>query len=319
MATVAGATLPAYACLAISQQETHRIGFLGTANEKGYASLLESFRQGLRKAGWEEGKNVRIDYAWANGDYSQLEALALRIISARPDVLVTHGTPGTIALQKATREIPIVMAVSGEAEASGLIKSFSHPGGNTTGQSFLAADMSVKRVEIILEAAPQIKRIATLSNVSNPFAKIDLKAFEQAASERGIDSKSYVVNGSNDFERAFLQISSEGNEAVSIIHDAVLTASVKKLADICLEYRLYSTGEGSFVKAGGLIGYGPDLNEMWRNAATFVDKILKGAHPADLPVQLPTKFETVLNLKTARALGVVFPSSLLARSDDLLE
>lgn len=304
---------------AVPQSRIYRIGFFGTANEAGYASLLASFRSGLRELGWQEGKNIEINYTWANGKYAELNDLAQKLVSTRPDVLVTHGTPGTAALQKATQDIPIVMTVSGEAVASGLIKSFSDPGGNTTGQSFLAADMSVKRIELLLEAAPRLTKIATVFNARNSFAQLDLRALRAATAERSVELKSFAINSAAELENIFGLISKENFEAVSIIHDAVLTAAISTLADLSLRFRLLSIGEPSFVKAGGLIGYGPDLHRMWHEAANYVHKLLKGARAADLPVQIPTKFETILNAKTAHALNINFSATLLARADDVLD
>lgn len=319
--------LVAIACAALAnsvakadpQKSFKRIGFLGTATQVGYAGYVDKLCAGLGYLGWDVGKNLQIDFVWANSDYSKLPELAQQLVSTHPDLLITHGTPGTRALQAATRDIPIVIAVSGEAAASGLVKSFSNPGGNTTGQSYLGAEISAKRIELLLEASPSVRRFAAVYNSGNPFAQIDLRTLHVLTDAQGIEFKPFDAKGRSDLDSIFSELAQEQFQAVSIIHDSVLTAEVATLAKLSLKHHLISIGEGSFAKAGGLIGYGPDFGEMWRKTAVYVDKILKGARPSDLPVEVPSKFETLLNLRTAGVLGLNFPSSLLARADELLE
>jgi len=305
--------------VARAQDRHRRIGFLGTATPSGYKSLVDSFRAGLAQLGWEEGKNITLEYRWAEGKYDQLAVLASELIRLNVDILVTHGTPGTMALQKATREIPIVMTVSGDAVGSGLIESFARPGGNTTGQSFLAPQISAKRLELLKEAIPSLTRIATVFNEANPSARSDLQALAETAKALSVDFRPFPVQGPESFDNVFSSIAEAGFHAVSLIHDAVLTANVSRLAKLAIQHRLPSIGEGPYVKVGGLIGYGPDFNELWRSAASYVDRILKGARPADLPIQLPTKFEFMLNQKTARLLALDIPPTLLARADEVIE
>lgn len=302
-----------------AQQRVRRIGFLGAATKDGYAPLVQSLRGGLVALGWIEGKNLAIDYRWAEGNYSNLAPLARELLASKPDVIVTHGTPGVLAVQKETKSLPIVMVVSADAVASGLVESFARPGNNTTGQSFLAPEISAKRLELLKDAIPSLSRMATVFNVANPVAELDIRALGRTATARGVEFRSFGVRGKEDFGAVYSSIVDAGFEGVSLIHDAVLTANITPLAELALRHRLPSIGEGPYVKAGGLIGYGPDFSELWRSAATYVDKIFKGASPADLPVQLPTKFEFLLNVKTAQAIGVEIPAALLGRADQIIE
>ena len=220
--------LPAALC----QDRIRRVGFLGAATQSGYATLVQSFRSGLAALGWVEGKNIIVDYRWAEGKYDTLASLASDLVRSKPDVIVTHGTPGVLALQNETKEIPVVMIVSADAVASGLIKSFARPGGNTTGQSFLAPEMSAKRLELLKEAIPSLARMATVFNAANPVAKLDLKALGETAKARGVEFRSFDVRGPDDFDVAFSSIVDAHFEGVSIIHDAVLTANITLFAAV---------------------------------------------------------------------------------------
>jgi putative ABC transport system substrate-binding protein len=316
---VGAAASPLMAHAQQTRPSTPRIGFLGSISALAYAAQLRGFRAGLKELGYTEGENINIDYRWAEGKYDQLEQLAFELVRLRPDVLVTHGTPASFALEAATKNIPIVMAVTGDAVGTGLVESIARPGGNITGISFYAPELSAKRLEILVEAMPSLRRVAALFNSGNSSAQLDLNVLNSRAASLGMQLQPFEVQGADAFQQTISTIKVLGFEAVALIHDAVITASLKPLANLTLAHRLASIGEGPYVRAGGLIGYGPDFPDLFRRSASFVDRILKGGVPRDMPVEQPTKFEFFFNNGTARALGLTIPPSLLARADEVIE
>lgn len=296
-----------------------RIGFLGSASASGYESPVAALRAGLGDLGYVEGKNILIEFRWAEGKYERLPDLAAELVRLKVDVLVTQGTPAALAAKRGTTTIPIVMAVIGDAIAAGAVASLARPGGNITGLTFFLAELSAKRLELLKEAMPRITQVAILLNPDNPATGSWLEAMELTAKSLEMGLQQFPVRGSDDLDSAFAAIARRHIEAVTITNDGMLIANTKRIADLATKHRLPSIGFDAFANAGGLISYGANLPELFRRAAYFVDKILKGTKPADIPVQQPTKFELVINLKTAKALKLTVPQSLLWRADLVIE
>ena len=315
-ASALAAPLPSFAQQPV---KIARIGFLGAASASGYAKQLDGFRLGLRDFGYMEGKNIVLEYRWAEGNYAQLAELAAELVRSKVDVIVTHGTPGTRAAKGATTTIPIVMAISGDAVATGLVVSLPRPGGNITGSTFFDPELSAKQIELLKEILPRITRVAVLVNPDNPVIGPMSKAIEITTKSLNLGLQQFAVRGPNEFENAFSAMVQKSVEAVAIQEDGMLNANVRTAGDLAMRKRLPLIGNTEVPRAGGVLGYGVNFPEVFRRAAYFVDKILKGAKPADLPVQQPTKFELVINLKTAKALGITIPQSLLSRADEVIQ
>ena len=296
-----------------------RIGFLGASNAKTYAAQLAGFRLGLRDFGYVEGQNINIDFRWADEDYERLAPLAAELVALNVDVIVTHGTPGTSAAKKVTNVIPIVMAVSGDADTAELIQNLSRPGGNVTGLTYFGAEQVAKRLELIKEITPTISRVALLVNPDNPRMAFDVEASKEAARSLHVLVEPFTARSPDDFNSAFTLMTTQGFQAVEIGQDAMLTANAKPIAAAALRQSIISVGEAPFPAAGGLIGFGPNFGEMFRRAAYFVDRLLKGAKAADLPVERPTKFELIINLKTAKALGLTISNQMQLLADEVIE
>ena len=305
-----------------AQQQTAkiaRIGFLGSESASGYASRVEALRAGLRDLGYVEGKNIVIEFRWAEGKRDRLPDLAAELVRIKVGVLVTHGTPGTRAAKNATTTIPIVMAASGDPVASGLVTSLARPGGNVTGSTFFSPELAAKRLELLKEAFPRTKRVAVLMHPDNPLNGPVLTAMERTTRSLKLELKQFEVRGPDEFKNAFSAMTKSRVDAVTIGQDGMLQANVRAIADLATKKRIPSTGSKEFGEAGGVIGYGVDFLELWRRAAVFVDKILKGTKPGDIPVERATRFELVINLKTAKALGIKIPNSILVRADKVIE
>ena len=305
-----------------AQQQTtkvFRIGFLGTESASGYASNMEALLAGLRELQYVEGKNFVIESRWAEGKYDRLPGLAAELVHLKIDVLVTHGTPGTRAAKRATTTIPIVIATSGDPVANGLVASLARPGGNVTGSATFTAELMGKRLELLKGAVQRITLVAVLANADNPAMTVDVKVIEATARSLQVGLRQFEVRRPREFESAFSAMTKGRVDAVVIHQDGMLNANPGAIADLAVKHRLPSAGFKDFAEAGGLIGYGANFLEMYRRAAGFVDKILKGAKPGDLPVERPTKFELVVNMKTAKALGIQIPNSILVRADKVIE
>jgi ABC-type uncharacterized transport system substrate-binding protein len=275
---------------------------------------------GLRDLGYVEGTNIVIEYRWAQGKYEHLRELAAELIRSNVDVIVTHGTPGALAAKQANAAIPIVLALVGDPVAAGIVASLARPGGNITGQSFFAPELAAKRIQLLKQLMPQMTRIAAFMNPSNPGGMGgELQAMETAAQSFKMELKQVLVRGPNEFESAFEQMQQESVAAVAISDDGMLIANIIAIAALATKRRLVSIGNKEFAEAGGLMGYGVDFFATFRRAAVFVDRILKGAKPADVPIEQATKFELVINLKTAKALGLNVPPMLLATVDVVIE
>ena len=314
-----GALAAPLASLAQQGDKVWRIGFLGAASVSGWASRIESLRAGLRDLGYVEGRNFVIDFRWAEGKYDRLPDLAAELVRLKVDVLVTHGTPGSRAAKQATTTIPIVMVVVGDPVATGLVASLARPGGNITGSTFFNRELAAKRLELMKECFPRIRRIALLKNLDNPTSGLSRQSLELTAKSLNMELQQFGVRGPKDFESAFAAMARNGIEAVAVDEEGMLNSNLRPIADLATQQRLPSTGSTLFAGAGGLMGYGINNPELYRRAAYFVDKILKGAKPADLPIEQPTRFELVVNMKTAKALGLTIPQPFFMRADTVIE
>ncbi len=302
-------------------EKVPRIGYLGSSSPSLEPHFVEAFRQKLRELGHIEGENIAIEYRWAEGQDDRLPDLAAELVRLQPNVIVTTGTPGIIAAQQATKTIPIVFASSGDPVRSGLVASLARPGGNATGFTILGPELEGKRLELLKEAVPVLSRIAVLWNPANPAIDFSFQEMQVAATALGVLLKPAVeVRRAADFERAFATISEARPDALIVLADRLLLAHRTRIVEFAAARRLpgmYPYRE--YVDAGGLMSYAPSDIDLFRGAAVYVDKILKGMKPADLPVQQPTKFELVINLKAAKALGLDVPPPLLARADAVIE
>jgi putative tryptophan/tyrosine transport system substrate-binding protein len=280
---------------------------------------LDAFRAGLRDLGYEEGRNIVIEYRWAEEHYDRLPALFAEVVRLNVDVIVTHGTPGALAAKQATKTIPIVMAAIADAEASGVVTSLARPGGNVTGLTIFVPELAAKRLELLKETMPNLTDVGVLLNSVNPANEPILPAMRRTAEPLRLKLHQFGVREPAEFEAAFAEMAAKRVGAVAIIEDATLLANAPALAQIALRHRLPSSGWPGYAVAGGLLSYGINFPDMFRRAATFVDKILKGTKPTDLPVERATKFETIVNLKTATAIGIELPTSILLRADEVIE
>ena len=300
--------------------KVYRIGFLGLSSPSEYAANLKAFRQGLRALGYEEGRNILIDYRWAEGRVERLRPLASELVRLNPDVLVTHAQ-GIAAAQRETTTIPIVMGVSADPVRLDLVKSLARPGGNTTGVSSQIVDLSAKRLELLKEVVPNLRQVAVLSYESSG-ARDALRDIEVAAIKLGgLRVRAFgMVTEPTGMEAVFATIPRDRPEGLIVLPDSRMESHKARIVQFSAQNRLPTVyGSRDFVAVGGLASYAGDFQEGWRVAARYVDKILKGANPADLPVEQPTKFELVINLKTAKALGLTIPQSLLVRADEIIQ
>jgi putative tryptophan/tyrosine transport system substrate-binding protein len=281
---------------------------------------VDAFRQGLREYGYTEGQNISIEYRWAEGRYERFPALVADLVRLKVDVIVTAGTPGTLAAKKATKTIPIVIAVAGDAVGAGLVESLARPGGNVTGSTTIVQELEGKRLELLKEVIPRLSRVAILTNPANPLDPIVLKQTQLAASALHLKLDIVGVKHVAELDGAFATISRDRPDALVLLADRFLLAERVRIVELAEQRRLptmYPYRE--MVKAGGLMSYSPSYPDLFRRAASFVDKILKGAKPADIPVEQPTKYELVINVKTAKALGLTIPQSLLLRADEVIQ
>jgi putative ABC transport system substrate-binding protein len=296
-----------------------RIGFLGLPTADSLPKRAEAFRAGLRDLGYQEGREFVIEYRWADGNYDRLAALAADLVRLKVDVIITHGTPGVLAAKNATSTIPIVMAVVGDALGSGLVSSLARPGGNVTGLTFFQPELITKRLELLKETMPGLTDVGLLLNPANAMNEPILPQVTQAAQSLKLTLHQFGVRGPAEFEGAFAAMAAKRVGGLVVFDDAMLLSNAPAVAALALKQRLPSCGWSDFAIDGGLMAYGVNFPEMFRRAATFVDKIMKGAKASDLPVERSTKFETIINIKTAKALGLTVPPSLLVRADEVIE
>ncbi len=298
-----------------------RVGYLGNSSPSLEADVVDAFRQGLRGLGYVEGQNIVIEYRWAEGNIERFPRFAAELVELRVDVIVTAGTPGTLAAKQATKTIPIVMAVAADAVGAGLVASLAQPGGNVTGSNTILHELEPKRLELLKEVVPRLSRVAILWNPGNPATALGFKETQTAASVLRVTLEPVVeIRRAGDFGNAFAMIARARPEALHVIADRFLLAHRKRIVEFTARHRLPATYPyREFVAEGGLMSYSPSFPALFRHAATLVDKILRGAKPADLPVEQPTKFDLVINIKTAKSLGLTIPLSVLARADELIK
>jgi putative ABC transport system substrate-binding protein len=299
--------------------KVRRIGFLGTTSPKSHGAFVDAFRAGLRERGYSEGKNVTLEYRWAESDYGRLPVLAAELVRANVDLILTHGTPGGLAAKAATTTIPIVVTVVGDPVTTGLVESLARPGGNLTGSSFFFPELNAKRIELLKEALPGLKRAAVLMNGSNPSNVVTFDAMANTARTVGVDVVQVLARSPDDFDAAFAQITKARAEAVAVYEDPLFIAQAARLAALAERHRLPSVGFREYAEAGGLLAYGIDFPDVWRRAAGFVDRIFKGAKPSELPMEQAGKFDTVVNLRTAKALRLTISPKVLLRADTVIE
>jgi putative ABC transport system substrate-binding protein len=305
----------------IAQREgkVRRIGFLGSASASRTADRLQALRAGLRDFGYVEGRNLVIEFRWADENYQRLPALAGELARLKVEVIVAHGTPGTRAAKQATTTIPIVMATGGDPVELGFAASLARPSGNVTGSTVLSREILVKRLELLKEAVPRARRIGFLLNPTNPNSPSLTEGVKLAA--KALKAEIQVLNAESpsEFEEALLAGAKQGVDAVLVSQDGVFIANANSLGAIALKRKIPLAGFTEIAEAGGLIAYGASIPEMFRRAAYFVDRILKGAKPGDLPFEQPTKFELIINMKTAKSLGLTISQDLLFRADRVIE
>ena len=302
-----------------SQSRVARIGFLVPTTREGYASRIDGVRAGLRELGYVEGKNVAFEYRVADDRYERLSALAAELVAAKADVLVTGGTPAALALKRATSTIPIVLGAISDPIATGLVPSLARPGGNITGMMFFVQELGVKRLEMLRQALPHLKRVAVLMNVDNiSMAPIE-REMRPAAKQLGLEMQRLDVRSPQDFDAAFGAMAAAKAEALLVVEDAMLNVNAGRLGATATSRRLVSIGAPEVALGGGTLAYGVDQVAMFRRSAVFIDKILKGAKPADLPIERTSKFDLTINLRTAKALGLKLPQTVLLRADRVIE
>jgi putative tryptophan/tyrosine transport system substrate-binding protein len=301
------------------QAKVARIGFLGLVSAPSHAPRVAALRTGLRDLGWIEGRNILIEFRWAEGNYDRLPELAAELVRLNVDVLVTHGSSGALAARKATSTVPIVITAVADMLGLGLVESLSRPGGNITGLSFFNAELAAKRLELLKEAIPALTKAAVLLNPNNASNPLILGEIEATAKALNVVVHPFEARQPGDFERTFAAMADQQIGAVVIHEDTMLNAKATALAIHAAVRRLPSCGFPEFVRAGGLIAYGINFPDTDYRAPLFIDKILKGAKPADLPIERWTKFNVIVNLQTAKALGVTLPTSILLRADEVIE
>lgn len=315
-----GALAWAGAVRAQAPPTVRRIGLLSGFSPSVYAGSYPAFRLGLRDLGWVEGRNISIEERYAEGSHDRLPDLAADLVRLDVDVIVTTATSDALAAKKATTTIPIVMVAGGDPVANGLVESLARPGGNVTGLSQMLQALGGKRLELLKEIVPKLSRVGVLWNPQSASATLGWKENQQPARQLGLQLHSLEARSPSELDKAFEVAIVARAGALAILPDPVISTNLRRIVDFAAKSRLPSIYQSSeFADAGGLVTYGPDRADLFRRAAAYVDKILKGARPGDLPVDQPTKLELVVNLKTAKALGVTIPQSVLLRADRVIE
>jgi putative tryptophan/tyrosine transport system substrate-binding protein len=314
--------LLAVGAIAEAQQtkKVPRIGFLTGASAPSVAARLDAFRQGLRELGYVEGKNIVIEYRYAEGKSDRLSALAAELVRLKVDIIATGGPASTRSAKQVTVTIPIVMANDDDPIGSGFAVSLARPGGNITGLSTLSSEISGKQLELLKEAVPRLSRVGVLGDVIRPGIAQALREINVAADAFGVQLQYLEVRGFKDIENAFRDASKERADAILVLGSPVLNSQRKQVADLAVKSRLPAIYRNlDFVEDGGLMAYGVSIADLFRRAATYVDKILKGARPADLPIEQPKKFELIINLNAAKQIGLTIPPNVLVRADKVIK
>jgi putative ABC transport system substrate-binding protein len=321
-AVLAGVLLFALCAPAAAQQpeKIPRVGYLTIGSRSFTPARVEAFRNGLRELGYVEGKNIRIEWRFSNGDAARQKSFALELARLNVEVIVTAGPADTRAAKAATRAIPIVMAQDSDPIGNGFIASLAHPGGNITGLSAESPEVAGKQLELLKEIVPKLSRVAVMSSPNIPGNAQAVKEADVAASALGLNLLHLDISKPTDIEEAFKAVKQGRAEAILVLGSPVLNIRRAEVTALAAKSRLPATyTRPEFVDAGGLMTYGASYNDLYRRAATYVDKILKGAKPGDLPVEQPTKFEMVVNLKTAKQIGLTIPPNVLARADRVIK
>jgi putative tryptophan/tyrosine transport system substrate-binding protein len=303
-------------------EKVPRVGYLlgGSHSDPQRQRLLEAFRQGLRELGYMEGQNIAIESRWAEGKDDRFPALAADLVRSKVDVIVAGSGAATQAAQQATRTIPIVMSTVADPLGSGLVASLARPGGNVTGMTVMSPDVAGKQLQLLKEVVPKLSRVALLTNPDNPSSARSVREAEAAARALGVRLQSLEARNPQEIDGAFAAITRERAGALLILPDVIFLSQRRQMAELATKRRLPAVyGVREYAEAGGLMAYGANYVDLVRRAATFVDKILKGAKPGDLAVEQPTKFELVINLRTAKAIGLTIPPSLLQRADEIID
>ena len=284
------------------------------------ANLVNAFREGLRDAGYEEGRNIVIKYLWADGHYDRLPGLVAELVAGMVDVIVTAGTPAALAVKQKTTTVPLVMVVVDDPVGTGLVQNLAHPGGNLTGLSSIAPDLEGKRLQLLREVAPTLSHVAVFYNSLNPFHVASVRQALGAAQTLGIRLQQLDIQKPEDLDGVVATMRKDKPGGLFILADRISLHNRQRIVDFALEQRVPSiSAYEELVEAGGLMSYGPSYEDMHRRAAIYVAKILKGTKPGNLPIEQPTKFTFIINLRTAKALGVTVPSQLLGLADRLIE
>ena len=299
----------------------YRIGYLSAGAPTSNPLVIAAFQQGLRDLGWVEGQNIDIEYRWAAGRFDRLPDLAADLVHLKVDVIIAAPTPAALAAKNATGTVPIVAVSLTHPVELGLVGSLARPGGNVTGLSYsVGADIFGKDLELLKEVVPRVRRVAVLSNPDSPAQPLTVRNVKDAARSLGLQLQLLEARGPEGFDGAFAAMAREHVGALLVVQDPAFIPHRPRLVDLAAKNRLPSIfTQREDAEAGGLMSYGPSLSDLYRRAGTYVDKILKGANPGDLPVEQPTKFELVINLKTAQALGLTVPQSILARAGEVIE
>ena len=294
------------------------IGFLGSSTPSTFGPWVAAFMERLRELGWAEGRTIAIEYRWAEGHSERFAEIAAELVRLKVDVIVTTGT-SVLAAKQATAVIPIVFAVANDPVGTGVVASLARPGGNVTGLSLEAPDLAGKRVGLLREALPGLRRLAIMFNAGYSAAVLETDEIQAAARALGLDTARLEIRTAEDISPAFAALKGRA-DALYPVGDALVNTNRIRIMTLALAARLPTVcGLREYAEAGGLMSYGPKFTDLFRRAAEFVDKILRGAKPGDIPVEQPTKFELIINLTTARALGIEMPPTLLARADELIE
>jgi len=295
------------------------IGYLGANTPSAESQRIAAFVQRLRELGWIEGRTIAIEVRWAEGRNERFAEIAAEFVRLKVDVVVTAGTAAVVAAKQATSVIPIVFAVAGDPVGTGLVASLARPGGNVTGLSLQAADIAGKRLELLREVVPGLRRLAILANVGSPLAVLEIREVQATARTLGFEVATSEIRRADDIAPAFDALKGRG-DALYVVADPLVTTNRVRISTLALGARLPTIhGQRENVEVGGLMSYGANVPGLYRRAADYVDKILRGTKPADLPIEQPTKFDLVINLKTAKALGLTIPPSLLQRADQVIE
>jgi len=319
IAAVGGAVVGPLAARAQQPAKQPTIGFLGSGTLEGQGQWVAAFLQRLRELGWIEGRNITIEYRWAEGNSDRADELAAELVRRRVDVIVTYANPIVLAVKRSTSTIPIVFTAAADPLGTGLVSTLARPGGNVTGLSVEATDLGSKRLELLRDVVPNFRRLGIMANVGNSASVLEMREVQSASGTLGLEVKTLDIRQAEDIARAFDELKGYV-DALYVCIDTILFANRIRIITLALAARLptmFTTQEA--VKAGGLMTYGPSFPELFRRAGDYVDKILHGAKPEDLPVEQPTKFDLVLNLTTAKALGLTVPQTLLARADEVIE